>query len=48
MLEKSNACFHLPGEREFFGRTEPRPAHIRWMKHLEDLFRTLRIYHFKL
>jgi O-methyltransferase involved in polyketide biosynthesis len=38
----------LLDEWGFFDRPEPRLAHLRWMRHIESLVRTLRIYHFQL
>jgi O-methyltransferase involved in polyketide biosynthesis len=38
----------LLDEWGFFDRPEPRLVHIRWMRHIESLARTLRIYHFRL
>ena len=39
---------HLLDEWGFFDRPEPRLDHIRWMRQIESLARTLRIYHFHL
>jgi len=39
---------HLLDEWGFFDCPEPRLAHIRWLRPIESLFRTLRIYHFQL
>jgi O-methyltransferase involved in polyketide biosynthesis len=38
----------LLDEWGFFDRPEPRLAHIRWMRHIEAMARTHRIYHFRL
>ena len=38
----------LLDEWGFFDCPEPRLAHIRWLRPIESLFRTLRIYHFQL
>jgi len=38
----------LLDEWGFLDPPEPRLAHIRWMRPIEALFRTLRIYHFQL
>jgi len=38
----------LLGEWGFLDRPEPRLAHIRWLRPIESLIRTLRIYHFQL
>jgi len=47
-LEGWGDGIHLLDEWGFFDRPEPRLAHIRWMRPIESLFRTLRIYHFRL
>jgi hypothetical protein len=39
---------HLLGEWGYFDRPEPRLAPIRWLRPIESLFRTFRIYHFRL
>jgi O-methyltransferase involved in polyketide biosynthesis len=39
---------HLLDEWGFFDRPEPRLAQIRWMRGIESLARTLRIYHYQL
>ena len=38
----------LLGEWGFLDEPEPRLAHIRWLRPIESLFRTMRIYHFQL
>ena len=38
----------LLDEWGFFDRPEPRLAHIRWLRPIESLARTIRIYHFQL
>jgi len=38
----------LLDEWGFLDQPEPRLAHIRWLRSIESLFRTLRIYHFRL
>ncbi len=38
----------LLDEWGFFDQPEPRLAHIRWLRPIESLARTLRIYHFQL
>jgi len=45
-LEGWGDGIHLLDEWGFFDRPEPRLAHIRWMRPIEALARTLRIYHF--
>lgn len=47
-IERWGHGIHLLGEWGFFDRPEPRLAHIRWMRHIESLARTLRVYHFQL
>jgi O-methyltransferase involved in polyketide biosynthesis len=47
-LEGWGAGIHLLDEWGFFDRPEPRLVHIRWMRPIESLLRTLRIYHFQL
>jgi len=39
---------HLLDEWGFMDRPEPRLANIRWLRYVESLARTLRIYHFQL
>ncbi len=38
----------LLDEWGFFDRPEPRLAHYRWLRPIDALFKTLRIYHFQL
>jgi O-methyltransferase involved in polyketide biosynthesis len=38
----------LLDEWEYFDEPEPRLAYIRWLRPIESLFRTMRIYHFQL
>jgi len=47
-IEKWGDGIRLLGEWGFFDRPEPRLAHIRWIRPIESLVRTLRIYHFHL
>ncbi len=47
-LESWGDGIRLLDEWGFFDRPEPRLAHIRWMRPIEALARTLRIYHFQL
>ncbi len=47
-LEGWGAGIHLLDEWGFFDRPEPRLAHLRWLRPIESLIRTLRIYHFQL
>jgi O-methyltransferase involved in polyketide biosynthesis len=44
----TGAGIRLLDEWGFFDCPEPRLAHIRWLRPIESLFRTLRIYHFQL
>jgi O-methyltransferase involved in polyketide biosynthesis len=44
----TGAGIRLLDEWGFFDRPEPRLAYIRWLRPIESLFRTLRIYHFQL
>jgi O-methyltransferase involved in polyketide biosynthesis len=47
-LEGWGDGIRLLDEWGFFDQPELRLAHIRWMRPIESLFRTLRIYHFQL
>ena len=47
-IERWGDGIRLLDEWGFFDRPEPRLAHIRWMRPIEALARTLRIYHFQL
>lgn len=47
-IEGWGDCIRLLGEWGFFDRPEPRLARIRWMRPIEALARTMRIYHFRL
>jgi O-methyltransferase involved in polyketide biosynthesis len=47
-LEGWGDGIRLLDEWGFLDRPEPRLAHIQWMRPIESLARTLRIYHFRL
>src|SRR5574341_148755 len=47
-IEGWGDSIHLLDEWGFLDRPEPRLAHIRWMRPIESLARTMRIYHFRL
>jgi O-methyltransferase involved in polyketide biosynthesis len=47
-LEKWAKGIRLLDEWGFLDESEPRLAPIRWLRPIESLFRTLRIYHFQL
>jgi O-methyltransferase involved in polyketide biosynthesis len=47
-IESWGNGIRLLGEWGFFDRPEPRLACIRWMRPIEALARTMRIYHFRL
>jgi O-methyltransferase involved in polyketide biosynthesis len=47
-LERWAEGIRLLDEWGFLDEPEPRLAHIRWLRPFESLFRTLRIYHFRL
>ena len=47
-IERWGDGIRLLGEWGFFDRPEPRLAHIRWLRPIESLARTMRIYHFHL
>lgn len=47
-LEDWGDGVRLLDEWGFFDDPTPRLDHIRWMRPLDDLFRTMRIYHFQL
>jgi methyltransferase (TIGR00027 family) len=47
-IERWGGGIHLLDEWGFFDRPEPRLAYLRWMRLIEALARTLRIYHFQL
>jgi O-methyltransferase involved in polyketide biosynthesis len=47
-LERWGKGIRLLDEWGFLDEPEPRLAHIRWLRPIESLFRTLRIYHFQL
>jgi len=47
-VERWGNGIRLLDEWGFFDRPEPQLAHIRWMRHVESLARTLRIYHYQL
>jgi O-methyltransferase involved in polyketide biosynthesis len=47
-LERWAKGIRLLDEWGFLDKPEPRLAHIRWLRPLESLFRTMRIYHFQL
>ncbi len=47
-LEKWGHCLRLLSEWGFFDTNEPRLAPIRWLRFIESLARTFRIYHFQL
>ena len=47
-LEKWAKGIHLLGEWGFFDSPDSRLSSIRWLRHVEELARTLRIYHFQL
>jgi hypothetical protein len=42
------AGIRLLDEWGFLNEPEPRLAHMRWLRPIEFLFRTMRIYHFQL
>ncbi|MDH5791312.1 MAG: class I SAM-dependent methyltransferase [Candidatus Bathyarchaeota archaeon] len=45
-IERWGDGIRLLGEWGFFDRPEPRLTHIRWLRPIESLARTMRIYHF--
>jgi O-methyltransferase involved in polyketide biosynthesis len=47
-VSPSGADIRLLDEWGFLVRTESRLTRLRWLRPIESLFRTLRIYHFKL
>ena len=47
-IERWSDGIRLVSEWGFLDQPEPRLVQIRWMRPLESLFRTLRIYHFQL
>ena len=47
-MEKWGDGIRLLDEWGFFDPPEPRLAHLRWLRPLESLIRTSRIYHFQL
>ena len=47
-IERWGDGIRLLDEWGFLDRPEPRLAHIRWMRPVEALARTMRIYHFQL
>ena len=47
-IEKWAEGIRLLDEWGFFDQPEPRLAFIRWMRPIEELVRTFRIYHFRL
>lgn len=47
-IESWGEGIHLLDEWGYFDPPEPRLAYIRWMRHIESLIRTVRIYHFLL
>jgi O-methyltransferase involved in polyketide biosynthesis len=47
-VSPSGAGIRLLDEWGFLDRTETRLTRLRWLRPIESLFRTLRIYHFKL
>jgi O-methyltransferase involved in polyketide biosynthesis len=47
-LESWGAGIRLLGEWGYLDPNEPRLAPIRWLRPIESLFRTFRIYHFRL
>jgi hypothetical protein len=47
-IERWGGGIHLLDEWGFFDCPEPRLDGIRWMRWIESLARTLRIYHFQL
>lgn len=47
-VEKFGDDIHLLDEWGFFDEPEPRLASIRWLRPIESLARTMRIYHFRL
>ena len=44
----TGAGIRLLDEWGFLDESEPRLAHIRWLRPIESLFRAMRIYHFGL
>jgi len=47
-VERWGEGIQMLGEWGFFDRPEPRLAHIRRMRPIEAVGRTLRVYHFRL
>jgi O-methyltransferase involved in polyketide biosynthesis len=47
-VERWRKDIHLLDEWGFFDEPEPRLQRVRWLKLMDAIFRTLRIYHFKL
>ena len=47
-IEKWGTDIRLLDEWGYLDSPEPRTAYIRWLRPLESLFRTMRIYHFQL
>jgi O-methyltransferase involved in polyketide biosynthesis len=47
-IERWGEGIRLLDEWGFFDRPEPRLTHIRWVRPIESLVRTQRIYHFRL
>lgn len=47
-IEKWGNEIHLIDEWGYLDQLEPRTDHLRWLRPIELLFRTLRIYHFRL
>jgi hypothetical protein len=47
-IERWGDGIRLLDEWGFFTRPEPRLTHIRWVRPIESLVRTQRIYHFRL
>ena len=47
-IESWGEGIHLLDEWGYLDETGPRMVHVRWLRPIETLFRTLRIYHFRL
>jgi methyltransferase (TIGR00027 family) len=47
-IEKWGTDIRLLDEWGYLDSPEPRTAYIRWLRPMESLFRTMRIYHFQL